>query len=180
MRQGKPADKALQFSFGQRTLAIQAMDEAEERTLRYYCIPPYRWQQLKYDLVTRQDSEWEPLPDEALARVQRLHQFHPSRKATYDFYRIQLNDPGILTAARRENLEPNLYLFLVYILTHEMVHLVRLSTILPNEWEIRLFPEEEESRVQKVAYRILSNAPDRRLGPIISRFCLPDAPVGPS
>ncbi|MGA2263981.1 MAG: hypothetical protein ABSH28_21430, partial [Acidobacteriota bacterium] len=73
-----------------------------------------------------------------------------------------------------------LYLFLVYILTHEMVHLVRLSTILPNDREIRLFPEAEESRVQKVAYRILSNAPDRRLGPILSRFCPADALVGPS
>jgi hypothetical protein len=152
------------------------MDEAEEHTLSYYCIPPHRWQQLKYDLVTRQDREWEPLPDAALARVQRLHHFRPLRDSAYDFFRIQLNDPGILNAAQRESLEPDLYPFLLYILTHEMVHLVRLSTILPDEREVRLSMEEEENRVQRVAYRILSNTPDQRMGPILTRFCTAGAP----
>lgn len=153
------------------------MDEAEERTFHYYRIPPYRGHQLKYDMVTRQDCEWEPLPDAALARVQRLHQIRPSRTALCDFYRIQLNDPSILTVARRENLEMDLYPFLVYILTHEMVHLVRLSTILPDETENRLAPDVEENRVHGVAFRILSNAPDHRLRPILSRFCVSGSPV---
>jgi hypothetical protein len=153
------------------------MDEAEERTSRYYCIPPYRWQQLKYDLVTRQDCEWEPLPDETLARVQQLHYVLPKQDSIYDFYRIQLNDPGILTAAQRENLEPDFYPFLVYILTHEMVHLVRLSTILPHAGEIRPSMEEEESRVQKVAFRILSNALDKGMRPILSKFCAGETPA---
>jgi hypothetical protein len=147
------------------------MNEAEERTTRYYCIPPHRWQQMQYDLVTRQDYEWDPFPEAALARVQRMHRIQPSLRFAYDFYRIQLNDPSILEAARRENLEPALYPFLVYILTHEMVHLVRLSTILKDEREIRLSPEAEENRVQSVACRILSNAPDRHLSSILSIFC---------
>ena len=170
----------MQFSPGQRDQAIRAMDDAEERTIRYYCIPPHRWQQLNYDMVTRQDSEWEPLPDAALARVQRLQQVHPSRKSSYDFYRIQLNDSSILTAAQRENLGPDLYPFLIYILTHEMVHLVRLSTILPEQEDHRLSAEEEEGRVQKVAFRILSIEPDRRLHPILSRFCIGDSAPLPS
>jgi len=175
-----PGDKAVQFSPGQRDLAIRAMDEAEERTIGYYCIPPYRWQQLSYDLITLQDCQWEPLPDTALARVQRVQQIQVARNAAFDFYRIQLNDHGILTVARREKLEPDLYPFLVYILTHEMVHLVRLSTILPDdEGEVRMSPEAEESRVQRVAHRILSGAPDHRLRPILSRFCNADSAVLP-
>ena len=156
------------------------MNEAEERTIRYYCIPPHRWQQLRYDLVTRRDCEWEPLPDAALAQVQRVHHVRPSGKVACDFYRIQLNDPSILIAARRENLEPDLFPFLVYILTHEMVHLVRLSTILPDDREIQLSPAEEESRVHNVAYRILSSAPDRQMGPILSKFCLANPCVLPA
>ena len=147
------------------------MDEAEERTSAYYCIPPYRWQQLRYDLVTRQDYEWEPLPDETLARVQQLHLLRPMQDSIYDFYRIQLNDPGIITAAHRENLGPDFYPFLLYILTHEMVHLVRLSTILSQAEDLRPSMEEEESRVQKVAYRILSKSPDKDMRPILSKFC---------
>jgi len=148
------------------------MEEAEERTTGYYCIPPHRWQQLRDDMITRRDREWEPLPDAALAQVQRMRHVRPSGMASCDFYRIQLNDPSILLAARRENLEPDLYPFLVYILTHEMVHLVRLSSILPDGLEFPHSPCEEESRVHNVAYRILSNAADRQMGPILSKFCL--------
>lgn len=169
----------MQFSSGQRDLAIQAMGEAEEHTTRYYCIPPYRWHQMNYDLVTRQDREWEPVPDGTLARVLRLRQVRPLRNAASDFYRIQLNDPNILMVARRENLEPDLYPFLVYILTHEMVHLVRLSTILPDEQATCLAPEAEESRVEGVAYRILSNARDHRLSPILSKFCSTRLSISP-
>ena len=158
----------MQFSAGQRNLAIRAMDEAEEHTLRYYCIPPYRWQQLNYDLLTRRDCEWEPLPQNALARTQRLRHFRDPKRPGYDFFRIQLNDPRILQAAHREGIGGDIYPFLVYILTHEMVHLVRLSTIL-SEHEA-LSAEAEEHRVQRIAFRILNHAAGSRLDPIFSRF----------
>ncbi len=142
------------------------MGEAEDRTLRYYCIPPHRWERLQYDLLTCQDGDWEPLPESALARVQRLWHVRPARSHV-DFFRIQLNDPGILNVVHRENLHADLYPFLLYILTHEMVHLVRLSTILPEEPPSR---EDEENRVQGVAFRILADAPHQRLRPILARF----------
>jgi hypothetical protein len=106
-----------------------------------------------------------------------MHCVWPKRDSIDDFYRIQLNDPGILTAAQRENLEPDFYPFLLYILTHEMVHLVRLSTILPHSGEIRASMEAEECRVQKVAYRILFDAPDEAMRPILSKFCAGEAPA---
>lgn len=166
----KNGDMAVRFSPGQRALAIRAMEDAEARTLHYYCIPPHRRARLQYDLVTSQDTEWEPLPDAALAKVLRLHQWKPKGKTVHDFYRILLNDPGILTVLHREELESDLYPFLVYILTHEMVHIVRLSTILPDGHEAHLAPEIEESRVHSVAYRILSRADDLKLSPILSKF----------
>ena len=162
--------RPAQFSPYQRSWAIRAMEEAEERTTSYYCIPPHRWERLRYDLLTRQDHEWEPLPEGTLARVQRLLHLRPYRSTGYDFYRIQLNDPGILTAARRENLESHLYPFLVYILTHEMVHLVRLSTILLDESDSLRSADAEERRVQGVVYRILASATDLQLEPILSRL----------
>jgi len=33
----------MQFSTPQRNLVFQALDEAEDRTAGYYCIPPFRW-----------------------------------------------------------------------------------------------------------------------------------------
>jgi hypothetical protein len=163
----------VQFSTKQRDLAIRALDEAEERTSRYYCIPPYQWQDLPYDLLTRQDAEWEPLPAAVLAQVQRLEKLNPRRAASFDFYRIQLNDPSILTAATRENLAADLYQFLVYILTHELVHLVRLGKIIGHDRDLPGCVETEESRVHHISRQILSGVGYDAFHPILDKFCLP-------
>jgi len=141
------------------------MDEAEERTTGYYCIPPFRWQQYPYDLLTRADREWRSLPESVFACVQRLQRVAPGTPS--DHYRIQLNDQSILAAALRENFT-DLYPFLVYILTHEMVHLVRLTSILDHSAPVA-GDICEEDRVQRVARRILAASP--RYHPVLDRFC---------
>jgi hypothetical protein len=83
-----------------------------------------------------------------------------------------LNDQSILAAAERENLlrETDLYPFFVYILTHEMVHLVRLSTILNNPADSSSpCIKSEEDRVQGISKRILSGYFD--LLPRLEKFC---------
>lgn len=154
----------------ERDLVNRATNEAEECTTRYYCIPPHRWQSLHYDLLTEGDSDWQPLPHWVLAKLQCYRWENPSKSRGRDFYRIQLNDSIILSAAKREQIESDLYPFLVYILTHEMVHLVRLSTIFDSEIDI---PEtgEEEDRVQRISRQILSGVSHLKLGPILSKFC---------
>jgi hypothetical protein len=158
----------MRFSAPQRSMVFQALDEAEDRTAGYYCIPPFRWEKLRYDLLTQEDHGWEPLPDPMLARVRCLQRVNSDRP--FDFYRIELNDRSILAAAERENLLRNLYPFLVYILTHEMVHLVRLSSILEKSPEApALFYESEEHRVQGISRRILTGSSD--FHPVLDRFC---------
>ena len=165
-----PEKGTLQFSSPQRSLVFKALNEAEERTTEYYCIPPFRWEELKYDLLTREDHGWEPLPGSMLARV-RLLQRIDIRKP-FNFYRIELNDHSILTAAERENLlhASDLYPFFVYILTHEMVHLVRLSTIL-NTQANSAVPcyESEERRVEDISHQILSEYSHQL--PRLKKFC---------
>jgi len=160
----------LQFSSPQRSLVFKALNEAEERTTGYYCIPPFRWEQLNYDLLTREDHGWEPLPDPILARVRLLERTDIQKP--FDFYRIELNDNSILAAAEREDLlhSSELYPFFVYILTHEMVHLVRLSTILNNQADSTIpYDETEEHRVQDISHQILSGHSD--LLPRLNKFC---------
>ncbi len=156
----------MRFSRSERHLAMDALQEAEERTSRYYCIPPFRWQAIPYDLLTLQDPEWRPLPEGMLARTQRMLRA-PGRD---HFYRIELNDPVILAAARRENLESEIYPFFLYILTHEMVHLVRLSNILTEADEETVCPASEENRVHAVAHRILAPVPLPALHDILRKF----------
>ena len=158
----------LQFSTPQRSLVFRAMDEAEARTSGYYCIPPFRWEQLRFDVLTRADHGWEPLPDPMLARVRCLQRV--KRDRPFDFYRIELNDRSILAAAERENLIKDLYPFFVYILTHEMVHMVRLSTIFDSGPDTPIpCSETEEQRVQRISRKILTGS--HHYQPILDRFC---------
>lgn len=160
----------MQFTPKQRYLAFHALADAEARTSGYYCIPPFRWQKLRYDLLTRKDREWQPLPEGMLARTQRCERHTTRRGGPSDFFRIELNDPCILTAARRERLREDLYPLLLYILTHEMVHLVRLSSILTDVEQLTLPRESEESRVSQIARNILLAAPAPGLDTVLERF----------
>jgi len=152
------------------------MDEAEHHTSRYYCIPPFRWSKLRYDLLTREDTEWEPLPERILARIQRLSIARRRSGEPLDFYRIILNDPSILDAVRREDLHSDFYPFLVYILTHEMVHLVRMSHILESAHEDPEARTGEESRVRRISSQILSRSAWSRFDPILEKFALNELP----
>lgn len=164
----------MQFSPGQRNLAIRALTEAEERTSGYYCIPPFRWHQLRYDLLTSVDHGSESLPESILAKLQPVKRINHLLSQSYDYYRIQLNDHGILSAAKRENLASDLYPFFLYILTHEMVHLVRLSTILNDGEDHSTTPEQEEARVHKISHQILCAARHLRIETVLSKFCYVD------
>jgi hypothetical protein len=157
------------FSGTERKLVFAALNEAEEHTSNYYCIPPRHWLRLPYDLITRKDHEWMPVPEAVLARLQRLERVSVRRPAL-DFYRIQLNDPSILGAARRNGLESEIYPFLVYILTHEMVHLVRLGTMIDNEVDLVPSFDVEEKRVDRISRQILARTHSERFRPVLDKF----------
>ncbi len=160
----------VQFTHKQRHLAFRALEDAETRTSGYYCIPPFRWQKLHYDLLTRTDREWQPLPEGMLARTQRCQLHARRRSGPSDFFRIELHDPGILLAARRERLREDLYPLLLYILTHEMVHLVRLSAILTDAEQVGLPRESEEARVRQIARSILLASQTPGLDMVLRHF----------
>lgn len=148
------------------------MYEAEDHTARYYCFPPHRWQSLRFDLLTRQDREFEPVHTSVVARLQRLSRPGTPLRQSFDFFRIQLNDPTILDVLRRPDFRAELYPFLVYILTHELVHLVRLSSILGEEKVTRDARDAEETRVERISRQILYSSPHLAVEPIISKFGL--------
>jgi hypothetical protein len=163
----------MQFSSEQRGQVFQAIDEAEVRTARYYCIPPFRWERLAYDLLTRQDHEWSPLPDPVLAKVQCMQKLGSLQSKSFDFYRIQLNDPAILSVVERESLGPSFYPLMIYILTHEMVHMVRHSTIFGSGQPEPLWDETEEQRVLSISRQIMADGIRPELSSYLDKFCSP-------
>jgi hypothetical protein len=84
-----------------------------------------------------------------------------------DFYRICLQDNRILDAARET--EMRLGPLLTYVLTHELVHVVRFGQQLQRvdlPYELR---QHEERRVEKTTRAILAKAGDAEINRFLSR-----------
>jgi hypothetical protein len=86
--------------------------------------------------------------------------------STFDFYTICLQDHAIL-AALRENPALGLLPFSVYILTHELIHIVRFSLFEQYFDAPALQRQEEEIRVHIKTLDILSNSNIARMDAVL-------------
>jgi len=130
---------------------------AEELVSEYYKMSASEWLRPKYDVKTRIDlapDETVPGPFAQVIRYEGRLENASLGSSTYDFYKICLQDHEIL-AALDQNTELKLLPFLLYIVTHELIHIVRFRKF------IQMFnasPEErmrEEAKVHELTHEIL-------------------------
>ncbi|MBC8246056.1 MAG: hypothetical protein H8E81_00585, partial [Deltaproteobacteria bacterium] len=76
--------------------------------------------------------------------------------STYDFYKICIQDHSILSTVR-QNPEISLSPFTLYIITHELVHIVRFGKFLQNFTATHQETMIEEKRVHDTTHDILRN-----------------------
>jgi hypothetical protein len=152
------------FHQRQKEVLREAAVIAEEMTSDFFKLSPNCWRRARYDILTLEALEQEEISPHALALVAKYHG-HPRdrvlKSAVFDFYRICLQDHNILKAL---DACPDLGLLplFLYIVTHELVHVVRFSQFQA------LFeaPEEqrkaEEKQVHLVTQKILKplNSPE--------------------
>jgi hypothetical protein len=122
----------MHFTSRQLSQIHDCLTEAESRLINFYRFAPREWFNYSYDLLTVRDlPQAHPLPgDEVLAEVVR----GPSPpKAQHIFpcgapalYRILLFDRHILHSMRHLPAVP-FQRFILYILTHELIHIVRFT-----------------------------------------------------
>lgn len=141
----------------QMPLVAQAVAMAEELVGNHYKMTTSGWQRPRYDVRTYGDLEPSERVSGPFAQIIRYHG-RPRRtelgSAGYDFYKICLQDPAILEALDRR---PGLRLlpFLLYILVHELIHVVRFSRF---QMGFEASEEErlaEERRVHRETHAIL-------------------------
>mgnify|MGYP006974901642 CR=1 FL=1 len=95
------------------------------------------WRRARYDILTLEGLEDEEISSHALALVAKYHGCHRDRvlkSAFFDFYRICVQDHNILKALDT-CLDLSLLPLLLYIITHELVHVVRFSQFLAYRYE---------------------------------------------
>src|SRR5215467_6979171 len=122
----------LCFDSHQAGTARQARRTAEELVTDYYRIAPREWQAMPYEVRTLRALDSSEIVDTALAhtlcytfRRQAGTQSGTMVLAEGDLYRICLQDHRILDTALAINAK--LDALLTYVLTHELVHVVRFG-----------------------------------------------------
>ena len=145
------------FNEEQLVAVHQAVEIAEEVTADYFRISLSEWKRMRYDIKTLQNLAQEEITYKAFAQLfkySREPQVPPRPQRVLDFYLICLQDHKILQALRRE---PGLTLLCLclYILTHELVHVVRFTKFFKSFDCTEAEREKEESSVHSMTYEIL-------------------------
>jgi hypothetical protein len=147
------------FSPEQIKIVNQAAAMAEELVSNHYKMSLTEWKRPRYDFKTLADLDPDEIIDGPLAQIIR-YEGKPRRaflnSSTYDFYKICFQDHAIVKLLAQN---PSIMLFslVLYIATHELIHIVRFSKFLQN---FHASPDEkqtEEKRVHEKTHEILSD-----------------------
>jgi len=150
--------KALQ-KFGRDDLLVvnDAVEVAEELTSDAYKMSFAEWSAQRYDVKTVADLLPEEIVHGPFAQIVRYEGRRVETSlgsSSYDFYKICLQDHNILlTLNKFEGLR--LFPFILYIVCHELVHVIRFIKFL-QAFEASVDEKlEEESRVHEITRSVL-------------------------
>lgn len=150
---------ALSFNNSELENVCEALSIAEDKTGNYYKFSFGQWKRHRYDIKTLSNlSRDEIVPDvfALLNKKARRVRGYESKSKNRDFYFICLQDNRILHAVKRDP-ETKLLPLLVYVLTHELVHVVRFCNF-EQRFEIAVKEREKEEKiVHETTYDILKN-----------------------
>jgi hypothetical protein len=156
--------EALKFErvpFGRDEIVVlrQSIEISEELISDYFKISTSEWKRYRYDIQSLKDLNEEEITEVAFAQIRRYlrcpdHRLRGSDSG--DFFKICLQDHVIRRAMERDLPIPLLPLSL-YIVTHELIHVVRFARFLQRFAATVPEREAEEARVHALTYQLLEN-----------------------
>lgn len=151
------ATKPMTFSREQLAIITESAAMAEELVSNHYKMSASQWLRRRYDFKTRAELT----PDEIISgpfaqiiRYEGQKNDNALGSSNYDFYKICFQDHEILSVLETSP-DLELFPFVLYITTHELIHIVRFSKFLCN---FAATPSEkltEEARVHQRTRSIL-------------------------
>ena len=146
-----------QFRGQQLETVNNAVAMAEELVSNAYKMSENQWLRRRYDVSTLAELDADEIVDGPFAQIIRFSgrlKGTSLGSAAYDYYKICLQDHSIIDALKQS---PGMRLFplVLYITTHELIHIVRFSKFLQS---FDATPEEmlaEEKRVHAKPRKIL-------------------------
>ena len=148
---------ARRFRSDQIIRINDAVAVAEDLVSNHYKLSAAQWLRRKYDVKTAVDLSSNEIISGPFAEVIR----YEGRKAdadlkseAFDFYKICLQDHAIIEALEH-SLSLKLFPFTLYIITHELIHIVRFTKFLQSFVATEDERLAEEIRVHAKTHEIL-------------------------
>lgn len=157
------------FNSGQLRIVGGARERAASLVSDYYRVAPREWLQMPYEVRTLRSLESSEVTDAALAQTVCYafkRQAGPVVVKEGDLFRICLQDHRILGAAR--DLRLRLESLLTYVLTHELVHVVRFGQHLQSVDLAQELRSNEELKVENTTRTILAKTGDSEIERVLS------------
>lgn len=141
--------------FNRKQVAIlrDALDIAEDMTSNYYKLSLSQWKRHPFDVKTLSYLFGEDIRDNVFAVLKKYMTADGAEteilRKSREFYLICLQDHQILKALQRDR-DLTLLPLLAYILTHELVHIVRFC-----KFQVRFDTREKQSKTkeEKIVHR---------------------------
>ena len=170
---------AITFSDQQLETVNNAVARAEEVVSEAFKMSASQWLRHRYDVRTRQHLADDELVDSPFAQViryrgQRLDTSLGS--AAYDFYMICLQDHAIL-ASLEQHPDLDLFAFVLYIVVHELIHIVRFGRFWQNYEASADEMLVEEGRVHRQTREIIRPLPEAGIQAVLGFFAHWHSPI---
>lgn len=148
------------FDQEQMLVVNEAVALAEELTSNHFKYSSSQWRRSRYDITTLKDLSGPEITDVAFAQILRYvgqpTAGDPAR-ARIDYYKVCLQDHGILRALERDA-ALDFFPLMVYVVTHELTHIVRFSRFIQSFDAYPAHRLREEARVHAITREILLGA----------------------
>jgi len=167
-------ESELMTTFDPEQMAVvsQAVAMAEDLVSDYYKFSASELRQLNYDVKTAADLGAREIVADHFAQIVRYRAEKQNAvliTSAQDFYKICVQDHSILACLKKHSAMA-LYPFLVYVICHELVHVVRF-----NRFQQRFdVPEDqkqtEETRVHRITHEILAPRKIKGMAPVFAFY----------
>ena len=167
------APTTTDFSESDLSALTVASETAEELTGDYFQLSGFGPRRYLYDVAYAQTLRSEEIAPGAFAQLCRYVAQAPTpgdRRRPGRYYRICLQDRNILEAIARPDTEFGLGSLLLYIMTHELIHIVRFERFQHPFITDPVAREGEEQRVHALTYDILASLEDPQMSSLLTYY----------
>jgi hypothetical protein len=164
----------MRVPFDQREIRAleQAIEIAEDLVSNHYKISTSDWKRYRYDIRSLTDLTAEEISDMAFAQIRRYLRC-PDQKMRggnpADYFKICLQDHVIRKATQRDA-HIDLLPLAVYIVIHELIHVIRFARFIQRFDASPAEQEAEEARVHDLTFTVLKNCRLSGIQEILAAF----------